>query len=410
MQEKVTAEGEKDEELFKKFMCYCSSNGGKLEESIQAAGDKINALSSAIKAAEEGGGNVKQQIAKAKSDRAAAKAAVKDGTAVREKEAAAFASMKAEAGANIAAINKAVAALSKGMGGFLQTSAVATLRELLQKNIKGMYDMDRQALTSFLEGSQGYAPQSGEIVGILKQMGDTMGSDLADAEAAEKEAAATFEKMVAAKAKEIDSLTATIEAKLAAQGEAGVKLVQMKNDLSNTQEDLGADQQFLAELSKGCDTKQAEYDAVKKTRAEELVALADTIKILNDDDALELFKKTLPSASASFAQVQESTAAVRSRALANIRAAQAHKQDRAQLDLIALALRGQKIGFGKVLKMIDAMVATLKKDQQDDDHKAEYCSSQFDSAEDKAKQLGREAGAAEKGAETTSDAIATATG
>lgn len=30
---------------------------------------------------------------------------------------------------------------------------------------------------------------------------------------------------------------------------------------------------------------------IKKTRAEELLALAETIKILNDDDALDLFKK-----------------------------------------------------------------------------------------------------------------------
>ena len=47
-----------------------------------------------------------------------------------------------------------------------------------------------------------------------------------------------------------------------------------------------------------------------KTRTEELLALADTIKMLNDDDALELFKKTLPGASA-FLQVQVSAQEVR---------------------------------------------------------------------------------------------------
>ena len=36
----------------------------------------------------------------------------------------------------------------------------------------------------------------------------------------------------------------------------------------------------------------------------ELIASADTIKVLNDDDALELFKKTLPSAASSFLQIQ----------------------------------------------------------------------------------------------------------
>ena len=39
---------------------------------------------------------------------------------------------------------------------------------------------------------------------------------------------------------------------------------------------------------------------MKKTWVEELVALADRIKVLNDDDALELLKKTMLSSSASF--------------------------------------------------------------------------------------------------------------
>jgi hypothetical protein len=45
---------------------------------------------------------------------------------------------------------------------------------------------------------------------------------------------------------------------------------------------------FLADLDKNCKTKQAEHDANMKMRGEELLALADTIKVLNDDDALEL--------------------------------------------------------------------------------------------------------------------------
>jgi len=60
-----------------------------------------------------------------------------------------------------------------------------------------------------------------------------------------------------------------------------------------------------------------------------------------------------------------------------------------KLDFIALAIQGKKIGFDKVLKMIDEMVATLKKEQLDDDHKKEYCAAQFDMADDKKKGLER---------------------
>merc|ERR1719506_2161564 len=65
------------------------------------------------------------------------------------------------------------------------------------------------------------------------------------------------------------------------------------------------------------------------------------------------------------------------------------KDRRPQLDFIAMAIQGKKIGFEKVLKMIDDMVATLKTEQLDDDHKKEYCEKQFDMADDKKKGLER---------------------
>merc|ERR1719385_366903 len=104
----------------------------------------------------------------------------------------------------------------------------------------------------------------------------------------------------------------------------------MKDDLSDTQAALLQDEKFLAELETGCSTKAAEWEERSKTRAAELVAIADTIKVLNDDDALELFKKTLPSSSASLIQLQQGMSAVQSRALAAIRSAQqvANKGDK----------------------------------------------------------------------------------
>merc|ERR1719272_864447 len=95
----------------------------------------------------------------------------------------------------------------------------------------------------------------------------------------------------------------------------------MKDDLDDTSKALLDDKKFLADLEKGCSTKAAEWAERCKTRAGELLALADTIKILNDDDALELFKKTLPAPSASLMQMSESTKAMKAKALAGIRTA-----------------------------------------------------------------------------------------
>merc|ERR1719359_2293437 len=118
---------------------------------------------------------------------------------------------------------------------------------------------------------------------------------------------------------------------------------------------------------------------------EELLAIADTIKLLNDDDALELFKKTLPTP--SLLQLKAGGRAMKQRAVAALeQASQGVKRDY-RLDLISLALKGRKVSFAKVLKMIDDMVALLGKEQQDDNDKKEYCENLIDKTEDDLKQL-----------------------
>merc|ERR1719192_3297658 len=179
-----------------------------------------------------------------------------------------------------------------------------------------LMDDDRQDLMSFLSNSHrtDYAPQSGQIVGILKQMGDEMAAGLAEATKAEEAAIAIYEKLMDAKKKEVIALTKEIETKLTRIGDLGVEIAEMKNDLGDTQEALVADKKFLANLDENCEKKKKEWEVIVKTRAEELAALADTIKVLNDDDALELFKKTLPSAS-SFMQIQVTAQEMRARAM-----------------------------------------------------------------------------------------------
>ena len=66
-------------------------------------------------------------------------------------------------------------------------------------------------LSSFLSQGEGYAPQSGQLTGILKEMKDTMDKSLADCTAAEESSKTIFEALVAAKAKEIATNTNLIE-------------------------------------------------------------------------------------------------------------------------------------------------------------------------------------------------------
>jgi len=388
LEAKITKEGEAEAKAFKEFFEWCDESSKNLNNEIKTAKKskekltaKIDELASDIEVSD----SKVEDLAKAISTN---EGELKEATAIREKEAGEYGGFKTESESQIAAIGKAVAALEKGAGGaFLQTPSAGLLRSLLQSSKLNLENNDRDEVTSFLAASQEseYAPASGEITGILKQMGDEMSASLSQATKDENAAIKAHAALVAAKNKEIAANTEAIETKTVRVGELKVKIVEMKQDLSDTEAALVADQKFLADLEKNCATAQADWDKTCKVRAEEVLALADTIKLLNSDDALELFKKALP-ASSSFVQVQVDAREAKRRALELVKAASG---GRPQMDFISLALEGKKVSFEKVLKMIDDMVALLKKEQVDDDAKKEYCNIQFDSLDDSKKGLER---------------------
>merc|ERR1719247_49720 len=117
--------------MFDEFMCYCSNADGTLGKSISDAETKIPQLESSIK---EGAAEKKQleaDLKEAQTNRVEAKDAIAKATAIRDKEAKAYAKVKSDAEANIGALSKAIPAIEKGMkGAFLQTSAASVLRKI----------------------------------------------------------------------------------------------------------------------------------------------------------------------------------------------------------------------------------------------------------------------------------------
>merc|ERR1719454_1577701 len=83
-----------------------------------------------------------------------------------------------------------------------------------------------------------------------------------------------------------------------------------------------------------------------------------------------------------------------------------HKAD-PRLDLIELAMHGGKMGFDKIIKMIDNLVRDLKAEQTVDDDKKKYCLAEFDKAEDKKKELDLDISDLSKAIEDAKETIAT---
>merc|ERR1719161_2842537 len=274
MQKSVEEEGKKEEDLFDKFMCYCSKGQGEKSQ-------------------------LEQEITGHKADREEAEKVIKESTAMREKEAAEFAATSGDMKSNIQAMGGALAALKKGLSAALLQTGVGSVLRNIVKTSPLVREGERGVLMSFLESGEGEEGGSDQIIGIVEQMKETMEADLKEAEGKEAEAKSGFETLMTSKTSEIKAAGTAIESKTGRVGAVAVEIVQGKADLASTTDSVEENVELKANLAKTCATKQKEWDERQKLRSQEIEAISDTIKMLNSDDALELFKKTLPSAAAS---------------------------------------------------------------------------------------------------------------
>merc|ERR1719198_2907591 len=216
------------------------------------------------------------------------------------------------------------------------------------------------------------------------------------------------------KTSEIGAAGKAVETKTARVGQVAVEIVQAGADQKATEKAVAEDIEFKANLGKMCAIKQKEMDERRKLRAQELEALSDTIKMLNSDDALELFKKSVPSGAASFVQTASTS---RSQMRSKMRRVKSLIQDAMSADkvhaqsqhLMLLALSSSAGGFEKVVGMVDGMVGVLEEEQVVDDKTESWCKAELDKAEGELKATEVDVEAIRTTIDETRDAIASVT-
>merc|ERR1719355_44098 len=351
MQKTIEAEGKKDEELFEKFMCYCSGGESKLQASIDQGNAQIESLTSKIERGTAEKSQLDQDLVTHKSDRAAAENTIKESTAMREKEAAEFAATSGDMKSNLASMTAALEALKKGLSASLLQTGVGSFIRNVVRTSPAVQEGERPLLMSFLESGSGLEGGSDQIIGIVEQMKETMEADLAESESKEATAKTDFETLMTSKTSEIAAAGKAIETKTARSGQAAVETVQAKADKESTEKAVAEDIEFKANLAKNCAIKQKEWDERQKLRAQEIEAISDTIKLLNSDDALELFKKAIPSAAASsFIQTAATTRSKTRRVQTLIKnAMSSDKVHSVKRHLMLMSLKSGVHGFEKVV-------------------------------------------------------------
>merc|ERR1719156_523049 len=228
-------------------------------------------------------------------------------------------------------------------------------------------------MLSLLQESQGapaYAPASGEIFGILKQMKESFETNLEGSRKDEAESAKSFGELKSAKQMEIKAATEKAFNKEAEAAVALKKNAEAKEGLKNTQKALAADTAFLASLKQKCATMDEDWEERSKTRGEEIAAVSETIAFLTEDDAKDLFSKSLGLLQVH-AQSQRN-AAQRAQAVQFLADAGKKLHSR-RLSYLAVRMRFDP--FGQLREGIDDMVGALGKEKTDEIHHKDDCVS-----------------------------------
>ena len=381
MQATLQKEMETDQEVYDKLACWCETNDKEKTAAVEIAEQRITEFTSAIEELSAKSARLDTEIKTLNEEIAKNQEALNKATAIREKELEEFNAEEKDMMQSIQALKNAITVLGKHheMPAESLVSIATLIRHHLHSKaqlLKGTISPDqKRTLTAFVQqpaGFQSYAPQSGAIFGILKQMKETFETNLSQAQKDELAAQDAYNELKTAKMAELAASKKAVDMKSVELAETDEKCAQAKENLSDTRDALSADQKFLLDLKEKCRMSDAEMEERTKARQAEIAAVGEAIAILTSDESRDLFSSTL-----GFVQVNavlNKSKRARREAVAMLKAA-AKKTGSTQL--LALAASAGLDAFTKVIAAIDEMIADLKQQLADDVEHKDYCTKEL---------------------------------
>merc|ERR1719253_2504632 len=390
MLKQLEKEAAEDEEIYDKMACWCETNDKEKTKSIADAEARISDLTTKIEELTASSARLNTEIKNLEKEVAANQDALDKATAIRQKQLAEFNGEEKDLLESISALKSAVTVLSKHHS-MLQVpeshilGVAATLQHELSKHaalLQGVLTpSDRRVIGVFVQSpqdyfdaeptfKQSYAPQSGEIFGILSQMKETFETNLASSQKEETANQKAYEDLKAAKEEEIKAGQDQIDAKTQELADTDEKNAHAKEDIVDTKESLAADEEFLAMLKEKCSMTDGEWEERQKTRQLEMEACSKAFAVLSGDDAHDLFTKTF-----NFVQTTSKAQSARRAAASAVLSAMAKKYNNPRLSQLAMNVKLD--AFVRVKKAIDDMVADLAEQQADEVKHKDFCTEEF---------------------------------
>lgn len=419
---KLEEELKTETDLFIKYQCWAKTVIDTKTASNKAAESRIDYLDTYIADIEAGRVEFTSERSDLEKELAGLNSDIETATAIRDKEHADYLAAKDEMTKGIAALKDAIAVLKaaneeKGEDSLLRMEArlgqgsrsgVTQAQSLERAALIGRQYLskgDAHFLQRLLTGDEPiskdwkklnrkatfkmkYKQRSGEIQGVLEKLQADFEAGLKEADSKEEQAAKEFETLMASKKGQKETAEEGLTNMEKETGAAGLAKSDAEAEKTDLKTQVENDEKFIKETKDDLDTKSTEWDERKTLRTGEIEAVSKAIAILSDDEARDLFKRSLASQSKSELQVSFLQRSVHrhvqvasefrrqcNSAVAVLRGAARQAGD----DRVALiATRVGMVSQGKmetVIKAIDELIETLKKEGTEDETTKEQCES-----------------------------------
>lgn len=391
MEDELKNELDDDKKVFDMLSCWCETNDKEKTQAIEMAMSTIEQLEASLKENKAKVSELKTRRKETTNEKNSNVEAMQTAKDLRMKESKAFHVEETDLMEAIKACEQAIVVLSKHHTELPQIKSVgmllqqARVPELVLTRGGTVGQVESQVLKEFVEASQGatsflaipgfksYAPQSGQIFGILKQMKSDFSDDLKAATKAEQKSQTEFEALNVAKEDEVASAEQQIVQIDSDIADLGEKTAQESKELENAKSQLAMDETFLANLKKKCSMTSTEFDKRVKNRLEEIKAVEDTIQILNNDETFDLMGKTsasfLQTSAVEVAGTQEVADARHQATFVLQQTSKRYHSPRIAL----IAASAQLDEFSKVKAEIGMLLAELAQQQKDEQKHRDYC-------------------------------------
>lgn len=400
LQSKIIEEGETAQKNYAKYAEWCEDRASNLGYEIKTGDSEVDSLKAGISQDMANVETLQTKVEELAASIATDEADLKAATEIRNMEASDFAAEEKELMETIDMLHRATSILeremAKGGAAMVQLKNVGSLAQAFSVMVQAslISSSDATKLNSFIQDAQKskegaddledgapsasvYDSHSGDIVQVMEDLSEKAETQLAETRTKETSNLHNFEMLKQSLVDEVkfansemgeakQGIAKSTESKSTGEGDLGVTSKELKEDIK-TKEDLHHD----------CMEKATSFQAEVKSRGEELRALADAKKVIQEATGVSLSQLSFLQVTRS--KLSSSTDLAKLELVRFVRdlARKQHSGSLAQLASRMASAMESRDPFEKVKGLISDMISKLEDEAGADATKKAYCDKEL---------------------------------